>query len=134
MSIEKFCKRMKDENVGPKNQMIHLNIGGGCITRYIGPLTLAHAEYIKARVDRQQEEIAKERALQYVQWMAYYEEKLTEFKALSKEEQEELIKARRQPRKPEHYNKTFVTIIELERPRYACDPITKDDDAIVFKV
>lgn len=134
MSIDQFCKRMKDENVGPKDHMIALNIGHGCIHRYIGPMTLAHAQYIKTRLDRKEQIRFDERELQYAEWLEYYEKELAHFKSLKKEEQEEIIKARRQPRKPEHYAKTIATIIPLERPRYACDPITQDDDDVVFKV
>ena len=93
MSIENFCKRMRDENIGPKDRFIHLNIGHGCITRYIGPLTLAHAEYIVNLLHK-------------------------------KEEAKFLLN--------DKYAKTYATIIQLERPRYACDPITEDKTNPVY--
>ncbi len=84
---DSFSKRMKDENNGPKDHMVHINIGHGCITRYMGPVTVKHGEYIIKEIRR-------------------------------KEEMMELL----YPSKGKRIY-TMCTLIPLERPPQACDPI-----------
>lgn len=136
MVFKSFVQRLRDENVGPKDRMIILNIGSGCIIRYIGPFTLAHAEYAKSMLDYTQDKKQEAAELHYQEWLVRYADEITKFKALPKEEQEELIAARRQPMKPFKSSRITATIIELERPRQACDPLVIDGgslDHVVFK-
>lgn len=114
MGIESFINRIKDENIGPKDRMLIINIGGGAITRYVGPCTLAHAQYIKDKIDARENKLDEERELNHKSIMEYYNSKDEDFKS--------------RVRPPTKNTKTLVSIIELEKPPYACDPISENNN------